>query len=72
MRTTQMTRDTNRWECDRHPSWSPDCKQIVFYSNRTGKNQIWVMDFWGMNFDGSNQYPISDGNYSDWDPVWIK
>jgi len=72
MRTTQMTRDTNRWEWDRHPSWSPDCKQIVFYSNRTGKNQIWVMDFWGMNFDGANQHPISDGNYNDWDPVWVK
>jgi hypothetical protein len=72
MRTTQMTRDTNRWEWDRHPSWSPDCKQIVFYSNRTGKNQIWIMDFWGMHFDGANQHPISDGNYNDWDPVWVK
>jgi hypothetical protein len=72
IRTTRMTQDTNGWEWDKHPSWSPDCKQIVFYSNRTGKDQIWVMDFWGMNFDGANQHPISDGNYNDWDPVWIK
>lgn len=72
MRTTRMTQDTNSWEWDKHPSWSPDCKQIVFYSNRTGKNQIWIMDFWEMHFDGANQHPISDGNYNDWDPVWVK
>jgi hypothetical protein len=72
IRTTRMTQNTNDWEWDKHPSWSPDCKQIVFYSNRTGKNQIWIMDFWTMDYDGQNQRPISDGNYNDWDPIWMK
>src|SRR5579871_4182895 len=29
---------------DRHPRWSPDGKQILFESNRSGTYQIWVID----------------------------
>lgn len=29
---------------DRHPRWSPDGKQILFESNRSGENQLWVID----------------------------
>ncbi|MFC2015983.1 hypothetical protein ACFLUM_03535 [Chloroflexota bacterium] len=59
---------TNTWEWDKHPSWSPDGKQIAFFSNRsTGRTQIWVM-----NADGSKERNISDNRYNDWDPVWIK
>ncbi len=28
---------------DRHPRWSPDGKQILFESNRSGSNQLWVI-----------------------------
>ena len=59
---------SNAWEWDKHPSWSPGGTQIVFYSNRhTGRPQIWIM-----NADGSGQRNISDNEYSEWDPVWIK
>jgi dipeptidyl aminopeptidase/acylaminoacyl peptidase len=28
---------------DRHPRWSPDGKQILFESNRSGDNQLWLI-----------------------------
>jgi hypothetical protein len=63
---TQLT--FNEWEWDKHPSWSPDGTQIVFWSNRESqRKQIWVM-----NTDGSNPRNLSNNNYNDWDPVWVK
>ncbi len=32
---------------DRHPRWSPDGKQILFESNRSGNFQIWAIDVGG-------------------------
>jgi dipeptidyl aminopeptidase/acylaminoacyl peptidase len=32
---------------DRHPRWSPDGKQVLFESNRSGSNQLWVIDVGG-------------------------
>lgn len=57
----------NTWEWDKHPSWSPDGSQIVFWSNReSGRAQLWVM-----NADGSNPRNLSNNSYSDWDPIWV-
>jgi hypothetical protein len=39
----------------------------VFWSNRTGNQQIWVMDA-----DGTNLYSLSRTGFNDYDPVWIK
>jgi TolB protein len=59
---------SNTWEWDKHPSWSPDGKQIVFWSNRdTGRRQLWIM-----NADGSNQRLLLSSPYNDWDPIWVK
>lgn len=56
----------NAWEWDKHPSFSPDGTQIVFYSNReTGRKQLWIM-----NADGTNQRNLSRNEYNDWDPIW--
>jgi dipeptidyl aminopeptidase/acylaminoacyl peptidase len=32
---------------DRHPRWSPDSKWILFESNRSGSNQLWVISLEG-------------------------
>lgn len=66
---TTVTRLTfNAWEWDKHPTWSPDGSQIAFYSNRaTGRRQLWIM-----NADGSNQRPLLEDEFEDWDPVWVR
>jgi dipeptidyl aminopeptidase/acylaminoacyl peptidase len=38
---------TNSGKKDRHPRWSPDGKRVVFESNRSGDNQLWVIDVGG-------------------------
>jgi catechol 2,3-dioxygenase-like lactoylglutathione lyase family enzyme len=70
LQTTRLTQ--NDWPWDKHPSWSPDCRQIVFYSNRDGRNQIYVLDFLGMGFLGAHERNLSNNLYNDWDPVWFK
>ena len=58
----------NTWEWDKHPAWSPDGTQIAFFSNReTGRRQIWLM-----NADGSNQRNLSNNEFEDWNPVWVR
>lgn len=58
----------NTWEWDKHPSWSPDGTRIVFYSNRdSGRRQLWVM-----NSDGSGQVNLSNNEYNDWEPIWVR
>lgn len=63
----EIGKDTFIPEVNGHPSWSPDGRQIVFWSNRSGHRQIWVM-----NIDGSNAHSLSTTGYDDWNPVWIK
>ncbi len=66
---SELTRLTfNDWEWDKHPSWSPDGSKLVFWSNRgTARRQIWIM-----NADGSDQRNLSNNEFNDWDPVWVK
>ena len=63
---TQLTH--NDWEWDKYPTWSPDGQQIVFWSNRaTRRKQIWIM-----NADGSNVRNLSNNEFNDWEPVWVR
>lgn len=58
----------NDWEWDKYPAWSPDGRQIVFWSNRdTRRKQIWIM-----NADGSNVRNLSNNQFNDWEPVWVR
>ncbi len=57
----------NTWEWDKHPTWSPDGKEIAFWSNRiTQRRQIWVA-----KVDGSAVRNNSNNGYNDYDPIWV-
>ena len=63
---------TNDWSIDVSPSWSPDGKQIVFMSDRTGKPDLFILDAEG----GTPKRLTFEGSYSgdpDWSPKgdWI-
>jgi Tol biopolymer transport system component len=60
---TQITSDTLDFE----PIWSPDGTKIVFYSVRSGNNDVWVMDSDGGNMTNLTNDPASDMNPS-WSP----
>ena len=48
-----------------HPSWSPDGTRIAFNSNRTGNEEIYVIDITGTNLVQLTNYPEDDAV-----PVW--
>jgi TolB protein len=51
---------------DRGPQWSPDGKSIAFYSDRTGKYEIWRI-----NIDGSNLRQLTSTANTIVTPVWF-
>jgi TolB protein len=50
----QLTADPTHRNSD-DPSWSPDGKQILFSTGRSGRNELWIMDA-----DGKNQRKLSN------------
>jgi len=58
----QLTDDIYK---DREPRWSPDGKRIVFYSDRTGKWEVWMI-----NADGSGLKQITYAQERAVYPVW--
>jgi Tol biopolymer transport system component len=63
----QVSLMRNDWEWDKHPSWSPDSQRIVFFSNREGDRQLFVMDANGRNVTNISRVP-----WADYDPIWVK
>lgn len=67
----EIGKDTFFAELSKFPTWSPDGSKIVFMSNRTGNDQLWIMDA-----DGGNQQLLMGWDnwtpYNDTIPVWVK
>jgi Tol biopolymer transport system component len=55
------------WPWDKNPSWSPDSRKIVFWTNRDGTKQIYVMDS-----EGREQINLSNVEWDEYDPIWVK
>ena len=61
--TRQITNDAFK---DWRPRWSPDSRRLTFYSNASGRYQIWVI-----NRDGSGRMRLTDATVANtYDPVW--
>jgi TolB protein len=63
---TDSRQITNDLFKDWRPRWSPDSKRLTFYSNASGRYQIWVV-----NRDGSGRMRLTDATAANtYDPVW--
>jgi Tol biopolymer transport system component len=60
---SELRRITDDPYRDRLPAWSPDGKEIAFYSNRSGR-----YEYWTIHPDGSGLRRISD--WADGDLLW--
>lgn len=56
----------------RNPSFSPDGSQIVFATQDGPRWQLWVLNPNAEDFNTSNAHNLSNSEFQDWDPVWIK
>ena len=61
-----FTRLTNDIFKDRCPSWSPDGKHLAFFSDRSGKYELWEIDI-----DGSNLKRLTNTNGIVSMPHWL-
>lgn len=64
-RLTTATKPNGKRANNESPSWSPDGRHIMFVSDRTGNNQLYII-----NPDGTNERRITFDNFI-WDkPKW--
>lgn len=61
-RVDQLTSDPSS---DLRPAWSPDGTRLVFYSGRSGNDDIWAIDV-----DGSDEAQLTQDQASDRRPAW--
>jgi TolB protein len=59
----------NEDDFDKHPSWSPDGREVVYWSNQGWQKnpQVWLL-----NLETGETISLSNNPFKDWDPVWVK
>ena len=64
---SRLTQSSGEWY--KHPSFSPDGSQIVYWTNKSNSlyKQIWAIDI-----GGESPRNLSANPYNDWDPIWVK
>ncbi|HZW49382.1 MAG TPA: S9 family peptidase, partial [Bacillota bacterium] len=60
-----LRRITSVGQYNAAPRWSPDSKRIAFVSNRTGVNQIWLL-----NLNGGEALQMTHMRHGAFYPVW--
>jgi Tol biopolymer transport system component len=70
-----VNRDGSNWRdltndkfFDRYPRWSPDGKNIVFTSDRSGKYEIWTLDVDALNLRQLTFDSLGDTTFPVWSP----
>ena len=61
---TDATRYGQGREGNQDPAWSPDGRHLVYTSDRTGSEQIWIM-----RADGKFEYQLTEGGHA-LSPAW--
>jgi Tol biopolymer transport system component len=51
---------------DAEPTWSPDGKRIAYRSDRSGNEDIWVVDASGIGVPE----PLTTDSFSERRPIW--
>ena len=62
----RLTDDAHR---DRVPMWSPDGSELLFYSNRSGKYELWTVKKDGIGLAQLSNQPGASLNWGFYDPV---
>lgn len=64
-RITKASKKSGRQASHENPAFSPDGRVILYTSNRTGRNQLYIS-----LADGSEEWPITQDNWSYFQPKW--
>jgi len=65
IRVTSARKTNGKWSNNEDPSFSPDGRFLMYTSNRSGKNQIYIS-----TVDGSEERQITDDNFNYYKPKW--
>ena len=67
VRVTTAKKANGTWAHNEDPSFSPDSRYVVYTSNRTGKNQVYIS-----TIDGSEERRVTNDSHNYYRPKWSR